>query len=254
MRRCFVIAEIGINHEGDVTTCARLDRSCRPGRCRRDETANCRRAMRATRGARKAMPCSRAPRCRAKRPRKCSRWRGSSASRHLRPPAIGANDRLAAQARSCRATRSRPACSPTTPLVEHAARQGLPLLLSTGMGEIADIDRAESGRANGWLSRTRTDAVHLDLSSAGRGAQSGQTIRSLERRFEVCRLDFRTIAWASRRRPWRSRPVRLWSKSTSRSIRTGQASIIGFRCSPMNSRRNGRKPSGMPKRCWAIPK
>jgi N,N'-diacetyllegionaminate synthase len=72
----------------------------------------------------------------------------------------------------------------TTPLVEHAARQGLPLLLSTGMAEIADIDRAVN------VAR-RADCRDIGLMQctsvypAAPEQLNLDAIRALERRFDV---------------------------------------------------------------------
>jgi N,N'-diacetyllegionaminate synthase len=138
----FVIAEIGINHEGDVETCARLieaaahagadamklqtvdpDESYAPGT---ESHALFSRAVLSHEATADMFALARQLGIEA------FTTAGDRATidwvRKLNPAGYKISSGLLT----------------TTPLVEHAARQGLPLLLSTGMAEIADVERAVS--------------------------------------------------------------------------------------------------------------
>lgn len=136
----FIIAEIGINHEGDADTCARLiegaaragadamklqtvdpDESYAPGT---ESHALFSRALLSREATADMFALARRLELEAfttAGDRPSIDW-----IRKLDPPGYKISSGMLT----------------ATPLVEHAARQGLPLLMSTGMGGMADIERA----------------------------------------------------------------------------------------------------------------
>ena len=151
---CYVIAEIGHNHQGDVEHCKRLfDAAARRRRlarssCRSGTTGRCSRGRPTTRRTTARTPSGRPTARTARRSSSaatstssCSSTRRSSASRSSRPPST-CRAPTSSPSSTCRPTRSPPATCAASRCCEHVARIGKPMIVSTGAATLDDVRRA----------------------------------------------------------------------------------------------------------------
>ncbi len=117
------------------------------------------------------------------------------------------------------------------PLIRKAASTGKPLIVSTGMATLAELDEAVSAAARGRLQKPRAPEVHQHLSRLAEGQQPPDHPASAAA-CSAARSGSRTTRWAS---AWLSRPsltARPSSKSISRSGRADGGVDSAFSLEP----------------------
>ena len=132
---------------------------------------------------------------------------------------------ICSKSSTCRSSRSRRWTSCTSALLKYVARKQRPVIISTGMATLAEIEQAvEAVRAE----RQRPDraaALRLDLSSGLRHDQSAEHGDLCSRR-SMCRWGSATTHLGLPSRWLRSRLAPVSSRNTSRSIRTWRAGTM----------------------------
>ena len=151
---CYVIAEIGHNHQGDLEKCKELFRAAQGMRRRRGQAAEARQPLAVhPRDVRPALRqreqlrrhLRRAPRGARVRPGRVRRAAAVRArARHhasSRPPSTSRAP-TSSPSSTCRPTRSPPATCSNMPLLRYVAQLGKPMIVSTGGATMEDVERA----------------------------------------------------------------------------------------------------------------
>ena len=178
-RPCYVIAEAGANHDRDLDVARRLIDVCRRRRGRRGQVPDVLRPRRCTRRRRRASTisassapspptsCSRRSRCRGtgsrSSPRTAAIWGSSSCRARSTVDAVDELDALDVAAFKIASFEL-----VDLTLVEYAASKGRPLILSTGMATLGEIEDAIECRPHGRRARGLPAAVRVALPGAAR--------------------------------------------------------------------------------------